>query len=104
MSPFTLFALVLLLAVTVFALSNPVVVPLRFLTWQTDVTLAVALIGAAVVGGALVFVSSVFGQQHLRARIRDLQARVRDLEARLRETDAPRPASRTDLPGSDARP
>jgi uncharacterized integral membrane protein len=83
MSGFTVFALLLLVAVTLFALANPMSVPLRFLMWQAQTTLALALIGAAVVGGLLVFVSSVVGQQHLRVRLREVQARVRELEARL---------------------
>jgi uncharacterized integral membrane protein len=72
--------------VTLFALANPVPIILRFLIWQVETTLAIAIIGAAVVGGFLVFVSNVFGQQHVRARLRDAQARVRDLEARLQES------------------
>jgi uncharacterized integral membrane protein len=91
MSAFALFALVLLVLVTVFALSNPVTVSLYFLSWQFETTLALAVIGAAVVGGALVFVSSVLGQQQLRARLRESQARLRDLEARLHDSTAPGP-------------
>jgi uncharacterized integral membrane protein len=82
MSAFSLFALVLLAAVTLFALGNPTVVTLRFLLWQTDASVAVAVIGGAVFGGLLVFISSLIGQQQLRTRLRDLQARVREMEAR----------------------
>jgi uncharacterized integral membrane protein len=80
-SAFTFFALLLLVGVTVFALYNPEPVMLRFLVWQVQTTVALAVVGGAVVGGALVFLSSLLGQQHLRARVRDLQARVRELEA-----------------------
>ncbi len=83
MSGFTVFALILFAAVTLFALANPVPVTVRFLIWTVEMSLALAVIGAAVVGGLLVFISSVVGQQHLRARIRGVQARVRELEARL---------------------
>ncbi len=83
MSGFTVFALILFAAVTAFALANPMPVTVRFLMWTAEMSLALAVIGAAVVGGILVFVSSVVGQQHLRARIREVQARVRELEARL---------------------
>ncbi|MDR7487045.1 MAG: lipopolysaccharide assembly protein LapA domain-containing protein [Armatimonadota bacterium] len=81
MSAFTLFALILLVGVTVFALYNPEPVVLRFLVWRAQTTVALAVVGGAVVGGVLVFISSLLGQQHLRARVRDLQARVRELEA-----------------------
>jgi uncharacterized integral membrane protein len=91
MSGFTLFALLLLVVVTVFALANPAPIALRFLMWQAETTLAIAIIGAAVIGGFLVFVSSVFGQQHLRTRLRDAQTRVRELEARLHESTASKP-------------
>jgi uncharacterized integral membrane protein len=82
MSAFTLFALVLLVAVTVFALSNPTVVTLRFLLWQIEASVALAVIGGAVFGGLLVFISGLVGQQHLRTRLRDLQARLREMETR----------------------
>jgi uncharacterized integral membrane protein len=81
-SAFALFALVLLGLVTVFALSNPAPVVLRFLSWQVETTLALAVIGGAVTGGFLVFASGVLGQRQVRARLRELQARVRELEAR----------------------
>jgi uncharacterized integral membrane protein len=57
--------------------------------WQTETTLALAVIAAAVVGGILVFISSVVGQQALRSRLRDLQARVRELEARVQGAGSP---------------
>ncbi len=86
MSAFSLFALLLLVAATVFALSNPAPVVLRFLMWQIEISLALAVIGGAVLGGLLVFVSSLIGQQHLRARVRDLQARLREVEAKTAES------------------
>jgi uncharacterized integral membrane protein len=89
MSGFTVFALLLLVAVTLFALANPLQVTVRFLMWQIEATLALAVIGAAVLGGFLVFISSVIGQQHLRARLREVQARVRELEARLQGSGSP---------------
>jgi uncharacterized integral membrane protein len=86
---FGLFALVLLVAVTAFALTNPTPVTVRFLVWQAETTLALAVIGAAVAGGLLVLMSSMLGQRQLRARLRETQARVRDLEARLHDRDSP---------------
>jgi uncharacterized integral membrane protein len=91
MTGFTLFALLLLAVVTLFALSNPGTIVLRMLAWQVETTLAIAVVGAAIAGGFLVFVSNVVGQQHLRRRVRDLQARVRELEARLPEPTASKP-------------
>lgn len=81
MSFFTVFALLLFAAVTVFALANPTYVVLRLAVWEVRTTLALATIGAAVLGGLLVFVSSFTAQQRLRGRLRELQARVRDLES-----------------------
>ncbi|MDQ7857323.1 MAG: LapA family protein [Armatimonadota bacterium] len=95
MSAFALFALVLLGLVTVFALSNPAPVVLRFLSWQVETTLALAVIGGAVIGGVLVFVSGVLGQQQVRARLRESQARVRELEARLHDSSRSDPGPPT---------
>ncbi len=91
MSAFSLFALVLLVAVTIFALSNPSVVALRFLMWQVQVSLSLAVMGGAVLGGLLVFVSGLMGQQRLRARVHDLQARLREAEARTSGSGGPTP-------------
>jgi uncharacterized integral membrane protein len=90
---FTIFALLLLVVVTLFALGNPQTVTLRFLVWQVETTLALATISGAVLGGLLVFVSSLLGQRHLRAMLREAQGRVRDLEARI-----PEPGTRHDQP------
>ncbi len=95
MSAFTLFALVLLVAVTLFALGNPQLISVRFLAWSMETTVALAVIGAAVAGGFLVFLGNVVGQQQLRARLREAQARVRDLETRLREAEGATPGPRT---------
>lgn len=83
MSAFTVFALLLLVATMVFALSNPAPVAVRLLAWQIQTSLALAVIGGVVLGAFLVFVSGLSGQAQLRARVRDLQARLREVEARL---------------------
>lgn len=87
MSAFAVFALILLAAVTVFGLSNPDPVTVRFLAWHLQTSLALAVVGAAIVGGLLVLISSTIGQQHLRARLRELQTRLRDLEGRAAPAD-----------------
>lgn len=81
MSAFTLLALLLFGAVMVFALGNPSPVVLRFAVWEVRTTLALAVIGGAVAGGLLIFITSVIGQQRLRTRVREMQARLRELEA-----------------------
>ncbi len=82
MSAFNLFVLVLLAAVTVFALANPSPITIRFLAWEAQTTVAAAVMGAAIAGGLLVLVSCFAGQMRSRARIRELQAMVHALEAR----------------------
>lgn len=82
MSAFNLFVLVLLAVVTVFALANPSPVSIRFLVWELQTTVAVAIMGAAILGGLLVLVSCFAGQMRHKARIRELQAMVRALESR----------------------
>ena len=87
MSVFAIFALILFAAVTVFSLSNPDLVMVRFLAWHLQTSLALAVVGAGIVGGLLVLISSTVGQQQLRARLRELQSRLRELEARLAPAD-----------------
>ena len=83
MSAFTIFAVLLLVLTAVFALSNPAPVAVRFVAWEYQTSLALAVISGVVLGGFLVFVSSLAGQAHMRARVRDLQARLREVEAKL---------------------
>ncbi len=94
MPAFTVFALLLLVVTMIFALSNPAPVAVRFVVWEYQTSVALAVIGGIVLGGFLVFVSGLAGQSHLRARVRDLQARLRDAEAK-----PPTPGSRPQ-PGS----
>jgi len=89
MSIFAVFALILFAAVTVFSLSNPDLVTVRFLAWHLQTSLALAVVGAGIVGGLLVLISSTVGQQQMRARLRELQTRLREFEGR------PAPADRS---------
>jgi putative membrane protein len=95
MSVFTVLSLVLLVVVMLFALANPGTVVVRFLVWQYQTTVALAVIGAAVLGGLLVFVSNALGQRGQRARLRQLQARVRELETKVHELSAAGPDQKT---------
>ncbi len=70
----------LLAAATIFALQNPSPVVLRFVAWSLSTTLAVAVIGAAVLGGLIVYVASLFSHGTMRARLRAAEARLREWE------------------------
>ncbi len=72
--------LLLLVAAAIFALQNPSSVTLRFVVWSLPTTLAVAVIGAAVLGGLIVYVASLFSQGALRGRLRAAEARLREWE------------------------
>ena len=73
-------AVLLLAAATIFALQNPAAVTLKFVRWSLTTTLALAVIGAAVLGGLAVYVASLFSQGALRARLRAAEARLREWE------------------------
>jgi uncharacterized integral membrane protein len=104
MSAFGIFSMLLLVVTTMFALSNPTPIALRFLTWEVQTSLALAVIGGVVLGGFLVFTSSVAGQRHLRARLRDLQARLRDAESRLPDAGGGASAPGARLPAAGREP
>jgi uncharacterized integral membrane protein len=78
---FRFLALLVLVVATAFSLNNPDPVAVRFLMWRFETTLALAVLGGAVLGGFLVFSSNMLAQQRLRAQVRELQARVRALES-----------------------
>ena len=73
-------AVLLLVAATIFALQNPAAVTLKFVRWSLTTTLALAVIGAAVLGGFAVYVASLFSHGALRARLRAAEARLREGE------------------------
>lgn len=73
-------AVLLLVAATIFALQNPVPVALKFVAWSFGTTLALAIIGAAVAGGLVVYIASLFSQGELRARLRAAEVRLREWE------------------------
>src|SRR4030067_1014504 len=86
----------LLAAAALFPRQNPVAVTLKFVRWSLTTTLALAVIGAAVLGGFAVYVASLFSHGALRARLRAA-------EARLREGERER-AARGESSGSSPRP
>lgn len=72
---------VLLVAVTVFALSNTGTVTVRFWQWSLYTgPLALALIGSGVLGAVLAFAASAIRHARLGGQIRRLEHRVRTLE------------------------
>jgi uncharacterized integral membrane protein len=90
------FAVLLLAAAALFALQNPTPVTLKFALWSLTTTLALAIIGAAVLGGLVVYIASLFSLAGLRARLRGADARLGEWE---RER-----AARGDAPGQTPRP
>jgi uncharacterized integral membrane protein len=92
--------LVILIAVTIFALSNNATVTVKFAQWQLyNGSLALAIVGAGVVGALVTFLSWLPHRSRLGSRIRDLEQRVRATEG------APRPqpsgTSGGSAPGAD---
>jgi uncharacterized integral membrane protein len=92
--------LVLLVVVTTFALSNRTPVTVSFWQWPIfNGPLATVIVGAAVIGALLTYVSSV--SHHLRQtqQIRSLQESVRAREARPGQaTPAPAAPAQTSAP------
>lgn len=72
--------LVLLVVVTVFALQNPDPVTIKFLGWQYPIQLGVALIASGVIGAFIIYLSGLFTQGELRARVRSAESRLREAE------------------------
>src|SRR5579884_3924328 len=87
---------VVLVAVTVFALSNTDTVTVRFWQWPLYTgPLALALIGSGVLGALAVFVASVARHARLGGQLRHLETRLRALEAGPSQGHAaPPPGSR----------
>jgi uncharacterized integral membrane protein len=68
---------VVFLAATVFALSNTATVTVMFWQWPIYTgSLALAIVGAGVLGALLAFLPSMARHAHLRGRLRDLERRL----------------------------
>jgi len=89
------------LAVTVFAVSNTQVVTVMFWQWPIYTgSIALAIVGAGVLGALLVYLPSMPPHLRLRGRIRDLERR---LAAHQQAEAADTPPAGT-APGSQAAP
>ncbi len=89
-----LLALVLLAAVTIFALNNTDPVTIRFLLWKQPTSLALAMIAAAIAGALIVYIASLTAQQGLKNRLRAAESRLADMERQRAASPPPPPASR----------
>jgi len=96
-----LWLILLLLAVTIFALSNTTPVTVMFWQWPIYTgSLALAVVGAGVVGALLTLLPSLLRQSHLGGRIRDLERQLRAHEPAERPAS---PSSRSgDSPGQSS--
>ncbi len=96
--------LVLLVVVTTFALSNRMPVTMSFWQWPIYTgPLAIIIVGAAVIGALLPYVSSVTHHLRQAQHIRSLQESVRAHEARQAQT-SPAPTSSMQAPSATSRP
>ncbi|HLW48894.1 MAG TPA: LapA family protein [bacterium] len=87
-------ALLVLLAATVFAISNTDTVRVMFWQWPVYTgPLAVAIVGAGVIGALLAYLPSLVRHAHLHRRVRDLERRLAAHEAA-----APAPPVAPDTP------
>jgi uncharacterized integral membrane protein len=94
--------LLLLLVVTAFALSNRAPVTVSFWQWPIYTgPLAIVIVGAAVIGALLTYLSSVTHHVRQSQHIRSLQDTARAQEAR---PAAPTQASPTQAPPAPSRP
>jgi uncharacterized integral membrane protein len=71
-------AVLVLLIATVFAISNTDTVRVMFWQWQIYTgPLALAIVGAGVIGALLAYFPSLARHAHLHRRVRDLERRLR---------------------------
>lgn len=96
-----LLGLLVAIFTALFALQNNEPVTVRFLVWELDLSLALLILGATVLGAMLYLVASLGGLWRHAREARELAklvesqgARIRELEAQLR--DHPQPGSTPD--------
>lgn len=93
--------IVVFLAATVFALSNTAVVTVMFWQWPVYTgSVALAIVGAGILGALLAFLPSLARHAHLRGRVRDLERRL----AAHQPTPAPSAAPDTPPAGTPPGP
>jgi len=90
---------VVFLAATVFSLSNTSTVTVMFWQWPIYTgSLALAIVGAAVLGALLAFLPSLARHAHLRGRVHDLERRL------AAHQPAPAPSAAPDTPPAGTSP
>jgi uncharacterized integral membrane protein len=87
MEIYLIFAAVLGIFISVFAIQNAAPVTVKFIFWQFESSLAVLVILAILAGMLLVFLLSLPGRLKRRKELYDKQKRIRELEERLKELE-----------------
>lgn len=99
MQVYLIVALVFSLLVAVFAIQNTEIVVIKFLTFQSSVSLVLVILGSAAVGALALFFLNLFRQvgswmtvRQLRHQKEELEKKVKLLEERLNPPEQPAPA------------
>ncbi len=85
---YLLFAVVFSAIIAIFAAQNAALVTVSFLTWKTESSLAVVVVGAAGIGILIALSIEMMIQVRLRLRLRQSGNRIKELEAQLEKCNA----------------
>jgi lipopolysaccharide assembly protein A len=75
-----LFAILVILLVTVFALTNATPAPVRFFFWTVEISLALLIFMSAAVGGVIAISLGFMKQMRYRKEYRQLEKQMKDLK------------------------
>ncbi len=77
---FLAIALIIALAIAIFAVNNSTTVTLSFLMWQFQASLVVVILGSAALGATVVALLGLLRQISMNFKLWDLRARLRKAE------------------------
>ncbi len=78
-------ALVFAVLVAIFALQNSIIVPVAFLAWETEASLALIILGGAALGAIVAGLLGTFNQFRMAMVHRSLRGKVNQLDRENRE-------------------
>ncbi|MGI6037583.1 MAG: LapA family protein [Limnochordia bacterium] len=81
-------SLLFAIVVALFAVQNSASVPVAFLAWETTISVALVILGAAFLGALIVGLLGFVKQLGLGLRLRNLQSRINKLEGEIAQLAA----------------
>lgn len=79
-----IFSLIAALIVAIFAIQNAVVMPIKFLFWQANISLALIILISAILGAVIVALLGIKKEFNMKKENKNLVRKVQELEENIK--------------------